>query len=126
MNGDFIFIDTNIIIYYLSGDRILSEILDGKQVVISFITELECLGFGNLDEEDENVIRNFLSRCKIVGMNQHIKNRTIELRRKTGLKLPDCIVAASAQDLELSLLTSDTDFDKLTDVKIALYKHSLK
>ncbi|MGB5024099.1 MAG: hypothetical protein WBO44_02060 [Saprospiraceae bacterium] len=45
MNGDNIQIDTNIAFYLLSGDRVVAEILDSKNVYISFITELELLGF---------------------------------------------------------------------------------
>ena len=43
MNGDNILIDTNIALYLLNGDRVVAEILDGKNVYVSFITELELL-----------------------------------------------------------------------------------
>lgn len=45
MNGDNILIDTNIALYLLSGDRVVAEILDGKNVYVSCNTELELLGF---------------------------------------------------------------------------------
>jgi hypothetical protein len=38
MNGNKIFVDTNIILYLLSGDKTLAELLDRKQLYISFIT----------------------------------------------------------------------------------------
>ncbi len=52
MNGDNILIDTNIALYLLNGDSVVAEILDGKNVYVSFITELELLGF----HEIRNVI----------------------------------------------------------------------
>ncbi len=41
MSGNKIFVDTNILIYLLNGDSDISKILDGKDLVISVITELE-------------------------------------------------------------------------------------
>jgi predicted nucleic acid-binding protein len=45
MNGDQLFIDTNIILYYLNGDRTLLPVLEDKQLFVSFITQLELLSF---------------------------------------------------------------------------------
>ena len=44
MSGKEILADTNIIIYLLQGDNTLEDILQGKQLYVSFITELELLG----------------------------------------------------------------------------------
>ena len=43
MNGISVMIDTNIAIALLNGDESLAEMFDGKDVWISFITELELL-----------------------------------------------------------------------------------
>jgi len=43
MNGICVMIDTNIAIGLLNGDESLAEMFDGKDVRISFITELELL-----------------------------------------------------------------------------------
>jgi predicted nucleic acid-binding protein len=45
MTGDQLFIDTNIILYYLNGDRTLLPVLEDKQLFVSFITQLELLSF---------------------------------------------------------------------------------
>jgi predicted nucleic acid-binding protein len=45
MNGNKVFVDTNIILYLLSGDITLAELLNGKQIYISFITQLELLSY---------------------------------------------------------------------------------
>ncbi len=43
MNGNKLFLDTNIILDLLNGDETLAEFLNGKQLYISVITELELL-----------------------------------------------------------------------------------
>ena len=44
MNGTNIIADTNILIYLLKGDTRIAEQLEGRQLFISVITEMELLG----------------------------------------------------------------------------------
>ncbi len=41
MSGNKLFVDTNILLYFLSGDQEVIEMISDKDLVISFITELE-------------------------------------------------------------------------------------
>jgi hypothetical protein len=50
MSGNSLLIDTNIILYLLNGDKTLSKLLDGKKIFVSFISELEVLGFKQLNQ----------------------------------------------------------------------------
>ncbi|MCD4696513.1 MAG: hypothetical protein K8S16_09765 [Bacteroidales bacterium] len=45
MSGNSLFVDTNIILYLLSGNSTIADILHKKQIFISFITQLELLGY---------------------------------------------------------------------------------
>jgi len=121
MNGNDLFIDTNILIYFLQGNERLTGILDGKQVHVSFITELESLSSNLLSANDEKAIRNFLKHCNIVEMNPSLKETVIDMRRASKLRLPDCIIAASAAHLNIPLLTADTAFKRLTQVEVAVF-----
>jgi len=47
MSGNKLVADTNIILYLLNGDHTVKEILQGKDVYISFITEIELYSFKN-------------------------------------------------------------------------------
>ncbi|HKK88184.1 MAG TPA: hypothetical protein VJ917_04990 [Saprospiraceae bacterium] len=49
--------------YLLSGDQILAELLNGKQTYLSFVTGLELLSFGILEEEEELAITEFINDC---------------------------------------------------------------
>ena len=48
MSGSRLFVDTNILLYFLQGDREVIEMIADKNLVISFITELELLSFPKL------------------------------------------------------------------------------
>ena len=52
--------------------------------------------------------------------SQPIKERTILLRRKYGTKLPDSIVAATAIECELPLVTADKGFKKIEELDLRL------
>ena len=60
MSGTRLFLDTNIILYVLDGDETLSKFLDGRQLYISFITELELLGYQGLTKSERKVIKEFV------------------------------------------------------------------
>lgn len=122
MNGNKIFADTNILLYFLRGEEEVIEMLANKEVVISFITELEMLSFPNLSSDSEKIVREFLSNCTIININNKIKNSTINFRKKYNLKLPDSIIAATASDLNLPILTADQQFRKINSIEIILYE----
>jgi predicted nucleic acid-binding protein len=48
MNGSRIFVDTNILLYFLNGDPEVIDMISDKEIFISFITELELLSFPKL------------------------------------------------------------------------------
>ncbi len=50
MNGINIIADTNILIYLLKGDSRIAEHLEGKQLFISVITEMELLGMYGISQ----------------------------------------------------------------------------
>lgn len=101
MSGDKFLIDTNIILYILSGDKIISKYLYQQKLYTSIISEMELLSFGNLTSGEENQIKNFLEQLRIIPIDESIKEQAILLRKKYSLKLPDAIVAGTANSLDL-------------------------
>jgi len=99
MSGTSLIIDTNIALYLLGGDTTLAEVLDGKTIYLSFISD-----------------------CIIIDINKEIKNRTTELRRIYRLKLPDAIIGATAAYLKQPLMTADRDFQKINAINIIFYE----
>ena len=62
MNGSRIASDTNVILYLMNGEKDAVELLQGKEVWLSFITEIELLSF-NLAELQITKIKKFLAEC---------------------------------------------------------------
>lgn len=112
MNGNELLVDTNIVLYVLAGDRNIAEYLNGKVLFASVISEIEVLGFGKLTIKEEKNIKDFLAQFRIIYIDDVIKNESINLRKQYNLKLPDCIVAATAISLNLPLITSGQQFKK--------------
>jgi len=59
----------------------------------------------------------------VIESNPVINTDAIELRRMSGLEVPDAIIAASARFLNARLMTADKDFKKVEDdLDLLLYK----
>lgn len=126
MNGKEILVDTNIILYLLSGSDDLENFLQGKDIYISFITELELISFKGITERQEKQIAELLSDCSIIQMNKLIKEKYIELRKKYRLKLADAIIVASSIAFDMPLISADNDFKKIGKLKIIEYQQNAK
>ena len=122
MNGSKLFLDTNIVLYLLNGDETLAELLNQKQLYISVITELELLAFKGITAKEEKVIKEFVSQCKVININNSIKLETIRIRKTYKTKLPDSIIIASALYLDLPLITSDFEFKKVVELALVQYE----
>ncbi len=122
MSGNSVVLDTNIVLYLLNGDRVLSEILNQKKLYLSFISQLELLGFKGITLKQQIEIGKFIQDCIVIDINEEIKKEVISLRKKTRLKLPDCIVIGTARFLSLPLITSDTDFKSIGYTEVIIYE----
>ena len=122
MSGSSLLIDTNIALYLLNGDTTIAELLNGRDVHVSFITELELLGFQDIKEEDRSIIEELLNNCIIVDLNQAIKRITVDLKQKYKLKLPDAIIAATSIYMNLPLISADKDFERISDLQFIRYE----
>ncbi len=122
MSGSSLLIDTNIALYLLGGDQTLAEVLDGRDIYISFVTELELLGFPGISDSDLPKLGDFISDCIVVELNQSIKRLTVELKRRKKIKLPDAIIAASSIYMNLPLLSADKVFEKVEELQFVKYE----
>lgn len=123
MNGDKLFLDTNIILYLLNGDETIAELLNGKQLYISIITELELLGFKGITKKEEKIVADFITQCKVININDIIKKQAVGIRKNYGTKLPDSIIIASALHMELPLVTADAEFKKAGELALVFYEN---
>jgi predicted nucleic acid-binding protein len=104
-------IDTNIFIL-LFNNRLKEQIPDGD-LVCSIITEIELLSFTALPPNEELLIRERLALLKIYKVDNTIKEKTIQLRRTSPLKIPDAIIAATAMIHDCVLVSNDKLFQNV-------------
>jgi predicted nucleic acid-binding protein len=106
-------LDTNAVINLLDNKEkfhFLSEAFPDNEKVISVITQIELLGYPDITEEVDELIRSFLDDIVIILPDIEIIETAIQIRRnKPTLKLPDAIIAASAIALNATLITNDND-----------------
>lgn len=122
MNGSSLVIDTNIALYLFNGDGTVASLLDGRNVYISFITEIELLGFPGITNEQKAISKEFIEDSVVIDLNDAIKRMTIDLRVKYNLKIPDAIIAASALYLNLPLISADKVFEKVSELQFIKYE----
>ena len=110
MNGINIVFDTCAVIKLINQEYDLSSIginIDEARLLSSVIVRMELLSKRNIQDDEEQDIREFLDDLTIVPIDEEIEKKVIEIRRTTSVKLPDCIVAATAIILDAVLLTDD-------------------
>jgi predicted nucleic acid-binding protein len=117
MSGNKLLLDTNVVLSILGAEKVFSS-LEGKELFISFITELELFSYPALTKEEEKSITFFLSKVIILDINRHIKLKTILLRKKYKLKLPDAIICATAASKKLTLISNDKQLKKITSLPV--------
>lgn len=118
MKIDFI-ADTNFLIYIHEGNNIIEPFLD-YNFGISFISEVELLGYSGITNSDEIKLKQLINDCFLIEWNSKIKLKTIELRRENTLKLPDAIIAATSLVYGLPLVTADKGFSRIKELDLIL------
>jgi predicted nucleic acid-binding protein len=120
-------IDTNTLSDYF-GEKLPLDGLDfidtlvNENPQISVMTRIESLSY--LTPQIE-IFRGFVSYSTVFDLTEDIILRTIALRRSRRIKIPDAIIAATALEYDLTLITHNTsDFQGIPNLKL-LDAHSL-
>lgn len=118
MSGLKYLLDTNIIIGLLKQSQPVITYLNQlapalDECAYSAITRMELLGFPSITEQEEHAIQQVLDAMQYLALDQAIEDLAIQLRRTSGLKLPDAIIAATALMHQLTLLTLDDKLQKV-------------
>ena len=114
--------DTNTLIYLDSGNAEVATLLKGKEIYISFITEIELLGFSGLSRAKLVQLKEMIAGMYIIEMTSLQKQITIELKQKGKLKTPDAIIAAAAIERNIPILTADKAFGKIPELQCILFE----
>jgi predicted nucleic acid-binding protein len=118
MKIDFI-ADTNFLIYLHEGNSIIEPFIE-YDFGVSFVTEIDLLGFQGLTKSEESKLKLLLNDCFQIDWNTKIKDQTILLKRKYNIKLPDAIIASTCLTYKLPLVTADIGFSKINELDLFL------
>jgi predicted nucleic acid-binding protein len=100
--------DTNILVDYLRGVAAAQkELTNYTTPVISIVTWMEIL-IGAKTADEERHLRHFLKRFEVHPVTTPIAERAISIRRESRQRLPDAIIWATAQELNVVLVTRNT------------------
>ena len=118
MSGAKWLLDTNVVIGLLKKQPLAITLAEAQHLVlsqtaVSQITRMELLGFPGLAGEEEAAILEFLQNCRVLFVDEAVERQAIRLRRSNQCKLPNAIIAATAQVHQLTLLTLDQRLEKL-------------
>ena len=115
-----ILIDSNIIIYAAkSENEFIHNLFINENLAVSIITKIEVLGYHSLKASDKNLLMKLFNTLEILPLSDGCVNKAIALREKQNLSLGDAIIAATAIENELKLVTRNTkDFEKIKSIKL--------
>ncbi len=111
--------DTNFAVYHLSGHACVRPYATAS-LAVSVVTQLELLSKPAMPLAEVAAAELFLETCEVFELTTPIKELAIAFRRQYRLKLPDAIVAATAQWLEVPLLTADKNFARIASLDLVL------
>ena len=117
--------DTNVVVYYLYqqfpavGEGLIDNLLTRYKPSMSVVTELELLCWPVQRARDRQLIQGFIAGTRVIGLEEEIKLLAVKIRKKHKLKLPDAIIAATAQSYGLTLVSRNTkDFLKVKPLSL--------
>lgn len=116
-------IDTNAVIDYLgnrlppSGMAFMNQVIDNVPA-ISIITKIELLSF-NAAAEHYQILLDFVNESQVFDLSEEIVTSCIDIRKAFKTKLPDAIIAATAIENKLELITRNgADFKNIQTVLV--------
>jgi predicted nucleic acid-binding protein len=116
-------IDTNIAIYFLDGHLppsslpFLSAVFNQERNM-SVITKIELLGWNFPNPNKSDISYAFVDQSNVLPLSENIVNKTIEIRQRYKIKLPDAVIAATAIVHDFTLISrNDKDFSNIKELQ---------
>lgn len=111
-------LDSNILILHTAGQQRL--LFERKIGAVSTLTVFELLRLPGMSEKEEHTIRELISLCQTISVNNSIAERAALLSRNHPKKHPiDLLLAATALELGVPIITKNIrDFKKIPQLEI--------
>lgn len=114
-------IDTNVFSKIFGNNLAVKEFVESLDAVIDATVYIECLQ-GSKSNSEKRVIEKYINEFPLLPITPATSAKAIRLIRdysnSHGLLLPDALIAATALENDLTLLTyNDNDFKFIQDLK---------
>ncbi len=113
-------VDSNIIIYAAEPENIdLQRFLYAQPRAVSIAGYIEVLGFHGLEDYQMTFFEGFFREVEVLHLTPEIADRAITLRQQRRIGLGDAIIAATALEHNLTLVTRNTsDFRWIDNLRL--------
>ena len=113
-------LESNIFIYaILPEHKDLRQWMIKKTFAASEISLVEVLGYHRLSTDDARELEQLFNMATVLPMSRDIVDRAIVLRRQRKMGLADAMIAATALDYDIQLVTRNvSDFDWIDGIKL--------
>lgn len=113
--------DTNVFSKIFKGDSAVKSFIENLDAVIDATVYIECLQ-GSKSNQEKRFIKGYLSNFPVLLITPKISERAISLidaySNSFGLFLPDALIAATALENDLTVVTYNVDdFKFINDLK---------
>ena len=112
--------DSNIIIYAAQRDDMdWRQLLRDYQMAASIVSLVQALGYQNLPDEERLTLVEIFRVIDVLPLTRVIADRAVKLRQQRRMSLGDAIIAATALEHNLTLITRNTrDFRWIVGVRL--------
>jgi len=115
-----VLLDSNIFIYAIQPEHHkLREWLEHQTIAASAISLVEVLGYHGLNDQDKNDLQTLFEFSEIFPVSDSIIEQAIDLRQQKKLSLGDALIAATALDHQVTLVTRNIgDFNWINQLNV--------
>jgi predicted nucleic acid-binding protein len=115
-----VLLDTNIVIHACRpGGEWLAPWTESPEAAIASVTKIEALGFTSIKPDEELAIQELFATCVLHALDDAVVDRAILVRRGAKIRAMDAIIAATALEHGLTLVTQNVnDFKGVTGLCI--------
>ena len=113
-------LDTNIVIYACKPEgHELATLTSHPKAAVASVIWIESLGYKSIQPDEEQAIRGVLTQIMTYPLDEEVIQRSIQLRQQKSMKLGDAIIAATALEYGVPLVTvNEGDFKHITGLQV--------
>jgi len=113
-------VDSNIIIYASKPDgAVFRQLLIDEVCLVSVVSKVEVLGYYGLEDRERYLLEQLFGTLPVLRITDPVVERAIELRQARRMSLGDALIAATALQHDLTLITRNTaDFVHIDGLKL--------